>query len=211
MSIYIEFTERNLHMKSKIIIALVILLIASLAGVLYLFNKNASLKNEMANQLAGNESVIDDLRSTNTQLETNISELEQTIADLEQQFADLQSANDELQVTIDSLEQITTQQEEDYFKEAETVEETKPATTSSQSSSTTSSTSSSKSSTNQQQQQQQSIDDDAPDVAPNVELSPEAQAFWNSVGGASYSEAGWNTEGLNGGRVTVDVSGIEAQ
>lgn len=119
MSIYIEFPERNLQMKAKIsIIVLVILLIGSIAGVLYLFNKNTSLKNEMANQLADQESVISDLQSANSQLETNVSALEETIADLQQQLADLQSANDELQATIADLEQITTQ-EEDYFKEAE--------------------------------------------------------------------------------------------
>lgn len=100
-------------MKAKIsLIILVILLIGSIAGTAYLYNKSASSENK----LADNESVISDLRSANSQLETNVSELEQTIADLEQQIADLQSANDELQGTIADLQAKITEAE--YFKEA---------------------------------------------------------------------------------------------
>ena len=225
-------------MKAKIsIIVLVILLIGSLAGILYLFNKNTFLKNEMANQLADQESVISDLQSANSQLEANVSALEETIADLQQQLADLQSANDELQATIADLEQITTQ-EEDYFKEAEelweihsdelscnwetfretynierkdnglsqqqaldklldlfkkVVEQPKQQQSSSSQQPTESSTPQSDSGSNS-----------------NSNLSPEAQAFWDSVGGGTFGDIPTGTIDPNA-PLTTDVGGITAQ
>lgn len=55
------------------------------------------------------------------------------------------------------------------------------------------------------QQSQHSIDDDAPDVAPTQELSEEAKAILDSMGGVSYSEAGGNYSGFTG----IDYSGLD--